>query len=48
MLLIDGTLYEFQPLPTIYFGHAKPLAYVLNPKVASTVTLNFFFYLNHG
>ena len=48
MLLIDGKLHEFQPLPTIFFGHHKPLAYVLNPKVASTLTLNFIFYVNHG
>jgi hypothetical protein len=48
MLLIDGKLYEFQPLPTIFFGSQKPLAYVLNPKVASTVSHNFIFYVNHG
>lgn len=48
MLLIDGTPYEFQPMPTIHFGRSKPLAYVLNPKVASTHTLNFLFYVNHG
>jgi Sulfotransferase family len=48
MLLVDGKLYEFQPLPTIFFGDQKPLAYVLNPKVASTLTLNFIFYVNHG
>lgn len=48
MLLIDGELYEWQPLPTIYFGRHKPLAYVLNPKVASTLMTNFLFYVNHG
>lgn len=48
MLLIDGKVYEFQPLPTIFFGHHKPLAYVLNPRVGSTVSLNFIFYINHG
>lgn len=48
MLLIDGKVYAFQPMPTIHFGHFKPLAYVLNPKVASTHTLNFLFYVNHG
>lgn len=48
MLLIDGKLYEFQPLPTMFFGHDKPLAYVLNPKVASTISQNFIFYVNHG
>lgn len=48
MLIVDGKLYEFQPLPTIFFGREKPLAYVLNPKVASTVCHNFIFYVNHG
>lgn len=48
MLLVDGKLYEFQPLPTIFFGHDKPLAYVLNPKVMSTISQNFIFYINHG
>ena len=48
MLVIDGKVYDFQPLQTIFFGHHKPLAYVLNPKVASTLTLNFIFYVNHG
>lgn len=48
MLLIDGKAYDFQPLPTIFFGHRKPLAYVLNPKVASTISQNFIFYVNHG
>lgn len=48
MLLVDGKLYEFQPLPTIFFGHQKPVAYVLNPKVASTISQNFIFYVNHG
>ncbi len=48
MLLIDGKLYEFQPMPAIFFGHHKPFAYVLNPRVGSTSTLNFIFYVNHG
>ncbi|HVV62000.1 MAG TPA: sulfotransferase family 2 domain-containing protein [Pseudolabrys sp.] len=48
MLLIDGKVYESQLLPTIFFGKSKPLAYVLNPKVASTLTLNFMFYVNYG
>jgi Sulfotransferase family len=48
MLLIDDKAYEFEPLPAIHFGHAKPLAYVINPKVASTHALNFIFYVNHG
>lgn len=48
MLLIDGKLYEFQPLPTIFFGNKKPVAYVMNPKVASTISQNFIFYVNHG
>src|SRR6185312_4851783 len=48
MLLIDGKVYESQVLPTIFFGKNKPLSYVLNPKVASTLTLNFMFFLNYG
>lgn len=48
MLFVGGKVYESQPMPTIHFGHFKPLAYVLNPKVASTHTLNFLFYVNHG
>lgn len=48
MLLIDGKLHEFQPLPTMFFGREKPVAYVLNPKVASTISQNFIFYVNHG
>jgi hypothetical protein len=48
MLLIEGKTYEVEPLPAIHFGHAKPLAYVLNPKVASTHAVNFIFYVNHG
>lgn len=48
MLLIDGEHYEFQPLPTIRFDRHKSLAYVVNPKVASTLSLNFIFYINHG
>jgi Sulfotransferase family len=40
--------YDFQPMPTIFFGHQKPFAYVLNPRVGSTLTLNFIFYVNHG
>ena len=48
MLLIDGQVYESQILPAIFFGKNKPLSYVLNPKVASTLVLNFMFFLNHG
>lgn len=48
MLLIDGKFYDFRPLPTIFFGHHKPMAYVVNPTAASTLTLNFIFYVNHG
>jgi hypothetical protein len=48
MLLIDGELHKFQPLPSMFFGHQKPLAYVFNPKVASTLMVNFIFYVNHG
>jgi hypothetical protein len=28
--------------------HQKPVAYVLNPKVTTTVSQNFIFYVNHG
>ena len=48
MLMVDGKLYAFQPLPLIFFGRQKPLAYVVNPKVASTTSHNFIFYLNNG
>ena len=48
MLVVDRKLYEFQPLPLIFFGRQKPLAYVVNPKVASTTSHNFIFYLNNG
>ncbi len=44
----DGTPYEPHELPTIMFGKEKPLAYVLNPKAASTLALSFVFYLNHN
>jgi len=48
MMLIDGRLFEPQVLPMILFGSSKPLAYVLNPKVASTFAMNFVFFANHG
>ena len=48
MLLIDGKIYESQELPTIYFGRNRPLSYVLNPKAACTLALNFVFYVNHN
>jgi hypothetical protein len=48
MLAIDGKVYEFQLLPLIFFGRQKPLAYVVNPKAASTAAHNFIFYVNHG
>lgn len=48
MLVVDGKRYEFQPLPLIFFGRQKPLAYVVNPKAASTTSHNFIFYVNHG
>jgi hypothetical protein len=48
MLQIDGKNYEPGELPTILFGQVKPLAYVLNPKSACTLALNFVFYVNHG
>ena len=48
MLVIDGGVHEFQALPLIFFGRQKPLAYVVNPKAASTASHNFIFYVNHG
>lgn len=48
MLVIDGEVHEFQALPLIFFGRQKPLAYVVNPKAASTASHNFIFYVNHG
>lgn len=48
MLVVDGKVYEFQPLPLIFFGRKKPLAYIVNPKAASTASHNFIFYANHG
>ncbi len=47
MLLIDGKIHETQALPTILFGNSKPLSYVLNPKSACTLALNFVFFVNH-
>ena len=46
MLVIDGEVHEFQALPLIFFGRQKPLAYVVNPKAASTASHNFIFYVN--
>lgn len=48
MMVINGKVYETQDLPALFFGHRKPLAYVGNPKVASTLALNFLFYLDHN
>lgn len=48
MLAVDGKVYDFQALPLIFFGQKKPLAYVVNPKAASTASHNFIFYANHG
>ena len=48
MLVVDNKPYSFQPLPLMFFGQQKPLAYVVNPKAASTTSHNFIFYLNHG
>lgn len=48
MLLIDGKIYETQVLPTIRFGTSKPLCYVLNPKAACTLAMNFVFFVNHN
>ncbi len=48
MLQIKGENLESGELPTIFFGPKKPLSYILNPKSACTLALNFMFYLNHG
>jgi Sulfotransferase family len=48
MLLIDGKIHETQELPTILFGRTKALSYVLNPKAACTLALNFLFFVNHN
>ena len=48
MLLIKGKSYETSEVPSFLFGREKPLAYVLNPKAACTLALNFMFYLDHG
>jgi hypothetical protein len=48
MLVVEGRSYEFQPLPLVFFGRQKPLAYIVNPKAASTASHNFIFYANHG
>ena len=48
MLRADGKHYEAQELPTLLFGQKKPLSYVLNPKAACTLALNFVFFLNYG
>jgi len=48
MIVKEGKIYETQVLPALFFGAKAPLAYVGNPKVASTLALNFLFYLNHN
>jgi hypothetical protein len=48
MLAVDGKVYDFQVLPLIFFGRQKPLAYIVNPKAASTASHQFIFYANHG
>jgi hypothetical protein len=48
MLVIKGKNYDTAQVPTFFFGDTKPLAYVLNPKAACTLALNFMFFLNHG
>ncbi len=48
MMLIDGKLYEAQVLPTSYFDRTRPLAYIMNPKVASAMAMNFVFFVNHS
>lgn len=48
MLRSDGKHFEPRELPTLYLCDARPLAYVLNPKAACTLALNFLFYFNRG
>ncbi len=47
MLQIAGKQFEPHEVPTILFGQNKPLSYVLNPKAACTLALNFVFFVNH-
>jgi len=48
MLQAEPTRYAAQELPTVFFGRALPLAYVLNPKAACTLAMNFVFFANQG
>jgi hypothetical protein len=48
MLQAEPTRYAAQELPTVYFGRTVPLTYVLNPKAACTLAMNFLFLANHG
>jgi len=48
VLHTGGMHYEPHELPTLMFGRRHALAYVLNPKAACTLALNFVFYLNNG
>lgn len=45
---LNGARYDASRLPVIYFGRAKPLAYVINAKAACTMALNALFFCNHG
>lgn len=48
MLQAEPARYATQELPTVLFGRSLPLAYVLNPKAACTLAMNFVFFANHG
>jgi hypothetical protein len=43
-----ATRYQAHELPALLFGRSQPLCYVLNPKAACTLALNFVFFANHG
>ena len=47
-LQINGTHCPAHEIPTVLFGRKQPLSYVLNPKSACTLALNFVFFLNNG
>lgn len=45
---IGGKRLQENEIPTVLFGRKKPLSYVLNPKAACTLALNFLFFANNG
>lgn len=48
MLQAETKRYTAEELPTVLFGRSLPLAYVLNPKAACTLAMNFVFFANQG